>query len=342
MFIYVDEAGNFLPSSSGGSFFSLVAALIVPEISHDQMLYEFLRVRDSWPDARIEYKGSGLTESQTREVISILAAHDALLEFRAVDMATHTPLTVGEFKRRQAEGVTKYLTPTHHPKLVAQLTEMREQTARMSDQLFVQFVLTVDLILSSLEIATLYFVQRIPAELGRFKWVIDRKDRTLTEMESLWTKLILPYGESYFATKPLRMLDGEDYSHFRRFDLDSSDPTSASHLEFVSKQFGTSRDLKATDPKKILGEDRDFANSEENLGIQLVDIAATTLRRALNGRLGQFGWERLGELMLIRPDNDSFIQLGTPEIPVSHKLTGHAAFVWRQLTARRRPMPVTR
>jgi len=47
---------------------------------------------------------------------------------------------------------------------------MSDQIAQMPDQLFVQFALTIDLILGVLQSATLYYVQRTPSELGAFRW----------------------------------------------------------------------------------------------------------------------------------------------------------------------------
>jgi hypothetical protein len=106
MYIYMDEAGNFVPPSSDASSFSLVAALVVPE-SHQQELFEdFNELRSTWPGRQRESKGSTLTAAQADQVGSLLAVHDTLLEFRAVDMATHTAATVGEFKARQGQGVT--------------------------------------------------------------------------------------------------------------------------------------------------------------------------------------------------------------------------------------------
>ncbi len=339
MYIYVDEAGNFLPPRSGAPSFSLVAALVVPERHQQQLFEDFKELRGTWPGGQREHKGSQLTAAQTGQVVSLLAAHDTLLEFRAVDMATHTSATVGEFKARQAEGVTRNLTAAHHPRLVAQLTGMKEQIAQMPDQLFVQFALTVELILGVLRTATLYYVQRIPAELGAFRWVIDQKDKTLTEMETLWTKLILPYGEGRFATEPLSTLRGADYSYFQRFDVTPPDAERRPHLEFMRKQFRVRPDAML-DAKMLLSEQRRFVDSKDEIGVQLVDIVATTLRRGLNDRLEQSGWEGIGKLLVRKSQDGSFIQFGRPMAPVPATLGGHAARVWFRLAPRRKSMLV--
>jgi hypothetical protein len=64
MRIFIDEAGSFVPPTSGDSSYSLVLALIVPSASESQLFYQFLRLRDSWPKQQIEIKGSSLDETQ--------------------------------------------------------------------------------------------------------------------------------------------------------------------------------------------------------------------------------------------------------------------------------------
>jgi hypothetical protein len=88
------------------------------------------------------------------------------------------------------------LTREHNAKAVQYFHGLKERIEKMSDQLLVQFRLTVELALATIEHASLYYVQREPAELGAFRWFIDAKAADgLTDMEDLWTKLIEPYGK---------------------------------------------------------------------------------------------------------------------------------------------------
>jgi hypothetical protein len=63
---------------------------------------------------------------------------------------------------------------------------------------------TWELIIKTIREGTLYFVQRQPLELGDISWVIDRKDRTITQMEDTWSTLILPLSESTVAMAKAR------------------------------------------------------------------------------------------------------------------------------------------
>ena len=49
MNIYVDEAGLFVPPKEGHRY-SLVLALVIPMANEEELLYEFIRLRDRWPD----------------------------------------------------------------------------------------------------------------------------------------------------------------------------------------------------------------------------------------------------------------------------------------------------
>lgn len=339
MYFYVDEAGNFTQPQADSAF-SLVCALIVPELYNDELLSRFKTLRDSWTGKTDqECKGSSLDASQSAAVISLLRDSDVVLEFMAVDMATHSPVTTQDFKARSAAGITANITPEHHPDLVAALTRDSVYLAELSDQLFLQFSLTVQLILKVVETAALYYVQRIPSELAAFRWVVDRKDKTLTQMEQLWAKLVLPYGESRYATEAFGTLPNADYSHFQRFMIDRSSPRWASHMAFMKRQYGLTQGVKVIDTKLLLTEHREFVDSKENLGVQLADIAATTLRRALNDRLEREGWQDIGRLT-IRQTSSPYIQFGRPTTPVPDAISGHAKNVAQILMARAKPMTI--
>ena len=124
MNIYIDEAGPFIPPrGSWPHHYSLVLALIVPEAMEGPLFYEFLRLRDSWPQQAVEIKGSKLDEAQCAAVMNLLAAHNAIAEYYAIDMALHPADIVNDFKNRQATALTENLTPSHTEAIVRQLHE---------------------------------------------------------------------------------------------------------------------------------------------------------------------------------------------------------------------------
>jgi hypothetical protein len=336
MRIYIDEAGNFVSQVSGQSLFSLVLALVVPSSIEAALFPEFSSLRSSWPNSGTEIKGSQLDETQAAKLIDLVSRHDVFTDFFAVDMATHHASVVSKFKERQAAGITANLTTEHHRPIVAQLEELAAAIRRMPNQLFVQAFLMIELVLKIIEESTLYYVQRIPAELGSIAWTIDRKDRAITEMENTWSTLVLPMSESRFARKPLLSLRDADYSHFdARYKINADDTETARHVQWMREVYGipnTERPpgLNAT---LLLSEQREFADSAGSLGLQLADMLATILRRALNNRLQSAGWTNLGRLLLANNSTTPILQLGPPDGRGQILSGEQIERVWRALKA---------
>ncbi len=341
MNIYIDEAGAFIPPK-GNRRYSLVLALIVPTATVSDLFYHFMRLRDSWPQQAVEIKGSTLNEYQTAQVMELLGGHDVIAEYYAIDMALHPDEIIDEFKERQAGALTANLTPAHAKAVARHLHDDAETIRKLANPLFVQAFVTIELILDVLDVAINYFAQRRPSELGRFAWTIDRKDRTVTEMEQLWSTLILPFGELRSAQHPFARVEGFDYSHFAKYEIDeaTADGKMKRHLQWMRETLPFSKlrpgQLRCVDAKRIWTEERAFEDSQNNLGLQLADMVATTLCRALNGNLQQPGWEPISQL-LIRKKPAPFVQLGkaADQHPA---LEAHAASVWRTLDAKSQAM----
>ena len=94
--------------------------------------------------------------------------------------------------------------------------------------------------------------------------------------------------------------------------------------------------LRCLDAKRIWTEELAFADSKNNLGLQLADIAASILYRALNGHLQARGWEPISNL-LIRKKIAPIVKLGKAAEQQS-SLEPHAARVWRKLDANSKAM----
>lgn len=343
MRIYIDEAGSFIPPTPRQPLYSLVLALIIPTAIEEDLLYEFLRLRDTWPNQDVEIKGSSLDESQAAQVISLVLRYDTLVQFIALDANSHPDSVIEDFKNRQADAVTANITREHHPGPIPHWHQLGEAVRTMPNQLFLQAFATWELIIRTIREGTLYFVQRQPEELGNISWVIDRKDKTTTEMEDTWSTLILPYSESAFALESLACIKGEDYSHFdARYGVTerTADAEMLRHIQWLGSVYGKSMKSKGTagiNARRLLTEQRTFQDSRDSLGLQLCDMLSTILRRALNDRLQLHGWKDFGGLLVRHGQpGEGFIQLGpgNPDIP----MLGHARQVCKILDARAKSM----
>src|ERR1039458_7583867 len=267
MRIYIDEAGPFVPPNPPRSSFSLVLALMIPTGIEKDLFYEFLRLRDTWPNQNVEVKGSSLNESQAAQVISLVLRYDTLVQFIALDAGTHSEVVVDAFKNQQADAVTANITREHHPGPILHLHQLGEAVRAMSNQLFLQTFALWELIITTIREGIVYYVQRQPQELGDIAWFIDRKDRTLTEMESTWSTLILPLSEGAFARKPLVHIIEEDYSYFDArygFTETTTAPEMLRHSRWLASAYGTppkSKDWTGIDAKRLLTEQLTFQDS---------------------------------------------------------------------------------
>lgn len=342
MRIYIDEAGPFVPPNPPRPLVSLVLALIIPTAIEEDLFYEFLRLRDTWPNQNVEIKGSSLDESQAAQVISLALRYDTLVQFVALDANAHPDPVVQDFKNRQADSVTANITREHHPGPIPHLHHLGEEVRAMPNQLFLEAFTMWELIIKTIREGTLYFVQRQPQELGDISWVIDRKDKITTQMEDTWSTLILPLSERAFAREPLVCLMGEDYSYFdARYGLTeaTTDPEMLRHIQWLRSTAGMSTQRKGSlgvNAKLLLTEQRTFQDSRDSLGLQFSDMLASILRRALNNRLQFPGWKDFGGLLVRHQQaGDGFIQLGVGgDIP----MVGHARKVCEALDARAKDM----
>lgn len=131
MNIYIDEAGPFIPPK-GSRRYSLVLALVVPTAAVAELSYQFLRLRDSWPQQAVEIKGSKLDEDQAAQVMNLLATHGAIAEYYAIDMALHPDEVIDEFKERQAVAITANLTVEHAEAVVRRACDDAETIRNMA------------------------------------------------------------------------------------------------------------------------------------------------------------------------------------------------------------------
>lgn len=294
MNIYIDESGIFRNPANKQNIASCVAALILPSSQRANIVKEFNRLKSKWGISKDEVKGSQLNESQISQVISLLKKYEVVLDMVIMDLGLLSESEITDFKKRGADNITATLTPEHHPNVIKQANELRDSFLKMPNQLFVQAFMLIYLIPRLVQNVTIYYSLRIPKELGKFHWVIDAKDKKLTEFEKAWSTVIYPaiYAES--IKQPLLMVEGGDYSYFERFyeSVDREREIAQEHPEFAANEIGS----LAT--RKLLGESFKFEDSKKNAGLQIVDILANTMQRALNGKLDKSGWGEIGSLTI--------------------------------------------
>ncbi|MBZ4336664.1 DUF3800 domain-containing protein [Corallococcus sp. AS-1-12] len=314
MLIFIDESGTFKAPAKPNSV-SCVTALIVPESFARTLFRKFRKAIAPWRTNSREIKGSKLDEEKISNILKILRRFDVLVVSVCMDMGLHSEEMIQSHKHEQA---TKFLNAARAGPPSDARTELENLAARiraLPNQLYAQSVAMSELAGDVITASTLYYSQRIPATLGSFRWRIDAKNSFVTEYEKLWLEIVLPYLQTRFLRKPMLQLVEADYSAFAKYELTLPEPPD--HLKPHIDEKRRSEPFYYTDTRKILTEDTLFRNSERYSGLQLVDIVASTIRRACNGTLQKAGWDDVGKLMVQKQKANSlrFLTFNTPVNP---------------------------
>jgi hypothetical protein len=146
MHYFMDEGGNFIPPQG----WAVICSLVLPHKSVGPARREINWISRNWPRKDGELKGGMLQPANFTALVEVLFRHDALLHASAIDVSKEDQTGVEAHKAKQCEGITKYLTPTHHPNFIRETWDLRRILERMSNQLYIQYVLTSDLIRSAI------------------------------------------------------------------------------------------------------------------------------------------------------------------------------------------------
>jgi hypothetical protein len=299
MEVFIDEGGQFTSATD----WSVVCALALPDRELGRVRRKLAYLTRDWPKAPSgELKGGSLSADHLTALVESLFARDALLHSVAIDMSRENDENLKDHKNKQCEGLTAYLTSEHHVSLVAQVWALRRTLAAMPVQLYVQSVLMSELTAAVVERTAMYFAQRRPRELGRFRWIIDAKDpRRITTQEKWWRDMLAPLQESRSRVKPLMLVADPDFD-YQFFNK-------AYELEKLMWHPDKPRELKTGyDIKKCLSDHISFEDSRSDILLQAIDILANFLRRLLLGRIIDPAIARtLGRLQILhRPSKNVY------------------------------------
>lgn len=317
MIIYIDEAGIFSNPNKKPNYISCVGGLAIPETCIDRIFDEFKRLKKSWNLESAEIKGSSLDEKMVDQVISLLAKEDVVFKAISIDLGFQEDNVVEKSKLDQGSRLRKSAIGAK-PKIAEHLADLADTTERLSNQLYTQSVLLIHLVDRLLRIITLYYSQRNPHTLSSFNWVFDAKNGdSITPYENLWKAVCKPYLQTVSLAHPLLRLKGADYSCFEKFCGSTECPPS--HLvKHVNNEKG--KQFQTID-LNLLMENIFFSESNDDLGLQLIDILVTSLRRAFSKTLQIEGWKNIGKIM-VQPmkgnlivDFVSLVEVGTKKTP---------------------------
>lgn len=275
-----------------------VAAYMSPECDRKSLREALEKLKRSiGAPSTIEVKLRDINDSQYFKFLDQLGQLHGTLFIVATDAGLNHPADVAEHQRVQAEKIIKYKDKMHHQTARDGLQALSDRVATLAPQLYVQLQCQVMLIDAIFRNGVLYFVQRLPKHLGRFRWKIDQKNSIQTEYEKAFITITPAILQSISLRKPMPMLIGADYSAFNRFNYSDADrPT------YLRDDYGldVSNNGPATNIGMLMQESLDFVDSKHNEGVQVADLLASGVRRCLRREFGnnELAAHLLGKLMV--------------------------------------------
>ncbi len=311
MKIGIDESGTFVYTDADNSW-NCVVAYVYPEV-HNRLIQEHVRqlVRRYARPGGGEVKLRDLGEPAYLDFLARLHELDGVLYSIAVNASTNTPTVVAD---HQADQVRRMLA--HVDKMLYQsgrdgVRDLARRVGDLSHQLYIQMVCQVQLVIQILHSAVLFFVQRHPRTLGRFRWRIDQKNSSPTAYEKAYAQLLPAFLQTASLHEPVPMLEGADYRWFDRFHFpEGEEPT------YLHDTYGL--EIDDSDERKLnigqlVREDVRFVDSRLDAGVQVADLLASGLRRCLRSQFAnnELVASRIGALMVQRQHNNVPVQLIT-------------------------------
>jgi hypothetical protein len=159
----------------------------------------------------------------------------------------------------------------------ASIDDLSGRLERLSPQLYTQMVAQIDLLDQVFRMVRLYYVQRLPATLGNFKWRMDEKNSASPSFEQTLSHMAPALIQAKSLRDPSVFVEGFDYSHFDKRFRNAPEDIPA----FLQEAAG--RTIKSVVNLAAVMRDWQFVRSHDVPGVQVADLLASAWRRVLRG-----------------------------------------------------------
>lgn len=294
MIIAIDESGNFTNAPTRNSWCVVSAYVFSERIqSRSFAALKKLKKRSGATDHQ-EIKLKNISENDYFHFIADLSKLGGVLFAVATDSHINDHDSVIRHRKIQADKIRE-----NEPRMIYEsgkkaITILADEIDSLSPQLYVQLQCQVALISDIFHRAILYYVQRDPYTLRRYKWRIDQKNTTKTTYEQAFEKVVCPILQTISFRESMIFLKEADYSHMDTFIY-----TEGEVPEYLEETFG--KKLKdGVNIGKMIRDDMSFPNSKMDLSVQIADLLASGIRKCLRSEFknNHLASKMLGSLML--------------------------------------------
>lgn len=215
-----------------------------------------------------------------------------------------TITSIRNYSSRQKDG-------ERHAELVISLIES------LSKQEYNQCMLQSQMMCRMLPKIISHYAGFLPGEIGRFKWVVDRKNIVENKYERCFKELYIGLIVIASMRQYSPLLAKRDYSEFNRsFRPDMNIPELVSRIkeDFAVDYSGLEESFTPVIFDKILQNEFSLEDSERSIGIQVSDLLTSSVNRCLkrNYTNNEKMATAVGGLMINAPriDEQSLMVLG--------------------------------
>jgi len=257
-----------------------------------------------------EIKLKNIPEKKYFSFLSDLRKLGGILFSVATDSKLNSNSVIKNHRDIQADKIRKYAPTMIHDEGKKAVNNLADEIQYLPPQLYTQLQCQVELIGDLLNRGILYYAQRDPITLRKFKWRIDQKNRNRTKYEYAFEKILCPLLQTKSFLEPMIFLKEADYSHMEPFFY-----TKETVPKYVEEAYGKKLD-GGVNIGDIIRNDLNFSDSKEYLAIQISDLLASGVRRCLRHGFSdnKAASQLLGSLMLSNEKNKypmKFIGFGT-------------------------------
>lgn len=277
MNIYIDESGSFVSAPNVGAW-NVVAAVVASESSrrHIERAVRSLKLATSSNETS-EVKLNDVDEALYANFLNEIARSHVLLFATATDAGLNTTDSLIKHQSIQVANIRKNIPRMRYEGGRRSIELLANQLESVSPQLYAQLVCQVDLLHSIVGQSINYFAQRMPATLATFRWRIDQKNTIKTTYEDAFEKIAPALLQTRSFREPFVRVEDFDYRHFKIYELPQGKTP-----DYLESEYGIKVE-HALDIGKLIRDNLKFEDSKTSLGIQVADLLASGVRRALRG-----------------------------------------------------------
>jgi hypothetical protein len=279
MNIYIDESGTFVNSNKKGSW-SVVSAYMSPETESrklETILKETkLKSGNTHSD---EIKLKNLSENNYFEFLTKVNSLKGVVLCSGTDAFYNTDKIIKEHQDFQVEGILKFIDKMHYESGKSAVNFLSSQIQKLSPQLYIQLQCQVNLIHNIINRAITYFIQRYPNSLRKFKWEIDQKNSGWNNFEDAFEKITPALLQTRSLEDPSLLLRGYDYEKYMKHYIYAE----KEKPDYLLEQYGIDIEGSTWNVQKIIRDNISFGDSKKSVGLQIIDLIVSGVRRCLRG-----------------------------------------------------------